>query len=373
MTDADPTSPRSEIVAKEIHQLVASIDSGAPLDAQAQRQALEKLEIFECWQPFFRLLKRSIDDPKIRSNDHFVRLAKVQNLYLEDIFEAAKTCARMVEQLHLSYRRFAEQVLPQVIEFEDWTAEATILSAVQPKFRGKDDQVACLERLTMLFEKKTHNNTELTRTYEALLALDPANIKALRYYKLLYTQDNSWREVIGILKALMNTVRRPQELHRYAQELAAIHLYQLDQAADAVKVVELYCAESTLDTSTILYDAYNRLGDWRGCLKVLRQCFLGVDTDESRAVLHLKMASLHEQLRELEESQDHYAKAAKYNPQLLDAAEGMINIALVRKDWAMVRAGLLTLAGTVKDARLASQLTLAAKRLADGLEHAQRA
>lgn len=364
MTELSPEVER-------VRKLVAQVDGAQALSAEQRAEMLETFEKHECWTPFFKMLKRQLDNASTRQLGDYVRLARVQNLYLEDVFAAAETCAAMVAELKLSYLRFSEEVLPRIVEFEDFAAEATLLSAVCDRFPSKADVVACLERLCMLYEKKTHNESQLSKTYEKLLHTDPRNVKALRYFKLAFTQNNDWEEVVGILRTLITCVTHPQELFRVAQELAAIYLYQLDMAEEAITVLDTHCEGSPLDTSTILFDAYQRLADWNGCLRVLRQCLLNVDDDLSRAVLHLKIASLHEQLGELDAALDDFTKAAKLWPSFLDAIEGIITIGLAKKDWKLIQQWVGALAEKVQDERLGSQLKQALRRIQDGLEHAR--
>ncbi len=371
MAQTPPSPPAQPSEPERLRRLTAQVDAGKDLSGEARSDALELFERYECWAPYFRLIKRGIDHPSTRQMKDFVRLARVQSVYLEDVFAAAETCAQMVQQLRVPYKKFMEEVLPRISEPEDFSSEATLLAAICDKLATKDDLIDCLERLCMLFEKKTHNDNQLAKTYERLLGADPHNVKALRYFKLIYTQNNEWDEVVGILKTLLKAVRRPHELYRAAQELAAIHLYQQDRADDAIKVLETYCTESPLDTSTILFDAYQRLANWNGCLKVLRQCLLNVEDDYGRAVLHLKIASLHEQLGELDPALDNFAKSSTLWPNLLDSIEGVINVALLRKDWPLIQKWLGTLTERVQDERLNAQLKQAAKRLQDGLDHAQ--
>lgn len=365
------TAPQSE--PERLRRLAAQADAGQPLSVNARNEALELFERYECWAPYFRLIKRGMDHPSTRQLSDYVRLARVQSLYLEDIFAAAETSAQLIQHLKFPYKRFMEEILPKIIEPEDYAAESTILSAICDKLTIKDELVDCLERLCMLFEKKTHNDSQLAKTYERLLNADPYNVKALRYFKHIYTQNNEWDEVVTILKTLLKANLRPQEIFRAAQELAAVHLYQQDRAEDAIKVLEKYCLESPLDTSTILFDAYQRLANWNGCLKVLRQCLLSVEDEYGLAVLHLKIASLHEQLGDLEPALDNFVKSSSLWPNLLDAMEGVINVALLKKDWRLILTWLKTLSDKVQDERLNAQLKQVAKRLQDGLDHAPSA
>ena len=150
-----------------VRSIVAQVDSGAAISNQLAADMLDLLEQHECWGPFFRLLKRGLEDGAPERERNYVRLARVQNIYLEDTFAAAETCASLVSHLRPGYLKFSEQMLPHIIEFEDFTAEATLLSAICDHLEIRDDHIACLERLCMLFEKKTHNEAQLSQTIKA--------------------------------------------------------------------------------------------------------------------------------------------------------------------------------------------------------------
>ncbi len=109
------------------------------------------------------------------------------------------------------------------------------------------------------------------------MQLDPLNIKALRYFKLLFTQNYEWEKVVTMLRNLLTASKHARDVFRVGQELAAVLLYQLDRPQEAIDVVTKYCEGSPLDTSTISYDAYQRLNDWQGCLRILRECVLSVE------------------------------------------------------------------------------------------------
>ena len=78
-----------------IRSLVAKADSGGVTEAAERLRILDVLEQHECWGPFFRLLGNTIAESPKHANEYFVRLARVQNKYLEDAFAAAETCANL--------------------------------------------------------------------------------------------------------------------------------------------------------------------------------------------------------------------------------------------------------------------------------------
>lgn len=356
---------------QHLKAIIARIDGDELFTDDDRKSALDLLERYECWGPYFRLIRKRLNDPKARRPEDYIKLAKVQNQNLEDVFAAAETAANLVSDQKVTYQEFHETVIPQIIDFEDYASEAALLSAVSERFLDLDDRVKCLERLCMLYEKRTHNESQLIKTYEHLLQIDRRNVKALRFFKLVHTQNAEWEEVVEKLKLLLECVQHNQEIFRYAQELAAVYLYQLDMPDQAIKVIDTYCADSPLDTSTIQYDAYQALSDLPGCLKLLRQCLLGVNDDISRATLHFKMAAIHEQLKDYDQALENYEKASQLWPSLLDAAEGVISILTLKGDWRQLQSWIKKLQNLIQDDRLKVQLNQAVKRIDDGLANAR--
>jgi len=355
--------------SQRIKALVKRIDDDGAFSELERQSALDLLEHYECWGPFFRLIRRRLDDSNLRKPEDYIKLAKIQNQNLEDVFAAAETSANLVTDQSVTFQEFSETVLPQIIDFEDHASEAAILSAVSERFTDINDRVKCLERLCMLYEKRTHNETQLVRTYEHLLNIDSKNVKALRFFKLIHTQNAEWDEVIQKLRQLLECVTHPQEVFRYAQELAAVYLYQVDAPEQAIHVMETYCADSPLDTSTIMFDAYQAMSNMDGCLRVLRQCLLGVNDDTSRATLHYKMAAIEEQKKDYKSALENYEKSSNLSPTFLDPLEGIISIYTITNDWGNLQKWMKRLRTVVKDEKLRVQLNQAIKRVEDGIAH----
>jgi len=351
-----------------IKKLVAQASEDRPQTDEERSNFLHSFETYECWAPYVRLLKKSIASKEGASFSDFIRLARVQNRFLEEINDSAATCAQAVKTLSVTYRTFTEEALPVIVEPGNWTAEAIILEAIYQSFTKNSDSIPCLERLSLLYEKRTHDDPRLESTYQRLLALDPKNLKALRFFKVAMMQNNAWDEVVKILKTLMSRDDHPRSLFREAQELAGIYLYQLDQPQKAVEVLEEHCVDSPLDTSNILYDAYHRIGNWEGCLRVLRECILGASSDATRSILLFKVGQLEEQLGNKSAAADSFQKAAKLGTDFLEPLEHLVNLAVETEDWNSLAAHLLQLRERVKDESLKEKLTDAHRRLTDGVQ-----
>lgn len=356
-------------VSEHVESLIAKIHSGSVLEESELMGALEILESYECWSPYFRLFNEVLKNPQKKDLDKFIRMAWAQNVCLEDALAAADTCVVMVKDLGCGYSEFKEDVLPKILEIEDFKSEATFWQAVRKHFADDDDQVKCLERLCVIFEKKVFSDHQLAQTYEDLIDLDPHNSKALRYFKQYYMQMNDWEKVVDILNNILDSSTFESERFRIAQELAALLLYQLDLPNEAINTIAKYCDESPLDASTILYDAYKRLSDWYGCQRVLRECLLAVETDRERAVLHYKIALTHEALDEYMEARDNYVHALGLESDYLEPVEGLIGVAIRLEDWHQLDRWLEQLEKILNKSELKSQVKQARQRLAEGLAY----
>lgn len=355
--------------SSKIQEILKRVESNQLLTAEEFEETINVLETFECWVAYFKILESRIADPAQRNINHYVRLARTHYRYLDNIGKAAEICSNLTIDLKVSFLVLQHEVISRILNHEDFAAEAMILNAASHHFKDSTDQVKCLERLSNLYEKKTHNETLLAKTYERLIEADPKNVKALRYFKLVFTQSGEWEEVVLILKTLLTSVSYPQERYRVALELAAIYLYQLDQPKEAIEIVEGHCNESPIDTSTVLYDGYQRLSQWEGCLRVLRQCLLTVDDDIGRSIIRFKMGQIFEQNGDLAQAVDNFQRSFMLWPALLDAAEGVIEIGVKLKDWGLVQKYLELLKDATSDKVLKSQITQVLRRLSDGLSH----
>lgn len=353
-----------------IDQALSLADNGGQIESTVYARVLDSLEAHECWNKFFDVVRAHIKSAPKDSLDDYVRLIKVKIIYLEDLKAAAQICRELIQANKMSFVDLRIQVLDKVLDSEDYKTEGDLLTGSWEVFAKREDQIAAIERLCFIFEKKSHNETLLHQFYEKLRKMQPDNAKALRYFRNLYSQSQEWPAVIDVLKRLLAAAKHKQEVFRYAQELAAVYLYQLGDCREAIRYIEEYCSGSTLDTSTIHFEAYYRLGDLDGCLKVLRSALLVVEDPETRSIVHFRMGSIFEQLNQTQMAYDSYQKTLELNDNFFEAIEGMISCAIKLKNWVAVRDWLVVLSEKTRSQDLVGQLRAGIQRLDEGMAHA---
>ena len=338
-------------------------------DPRSQK-TLDVLESHECWTAWFAAIRARIKSGGPQAVDDYVQMIRVNIAYLDDVETAAAICKELVVSQAMSYDGFRSAVLNKILDSEQYKVESALLTGMFEAFPKREDKIASIERLCFIFEKKSHNEKLLHQFYERLRKMHPENPKALRYFRNLYSQLQDWPAVIEVLKKLLASAKHKQESFRHAQELAAVYLYQLGECQQAIHYIEEYCLGSPLDTSTIHYEAYYRLGNLEGCLRVLRAALLVVEDQETKAIVYYRIASIYEQLGQFQMAYEQFLKALELNDDFMEAIEGLISNGIKLKNWQVVRDWLNVLAGRTRSINLVSQLRAGIQRLEEGLAHA---
>ncbi len=349
-----------------IRHIIADINQSNVGESQ-WHQYLDTLEQFECWQPLFRLLNQKIASSASQEISDYTRLARVHTLYLEDMDAGARTCRELMQNFRLDYKSFRVKLLGEILKEDDFESEAAILEAIYGELQTTGEKVECLERLCLIFEKKKYNEEKLNQSFENLLELDPTNIKALRFFKAIFTQSQDWANVVRILKTLHESSRHKNDAYRIAQELATVYLFQLDQPQLCLDVLDGYCQGSPLDTSSLYYEAFYRKRDWKGCLDILAKFLEKVDSDKSKAIIYLKMGELYELMADIDNAIHCYEKSFSAKHSLLESVENLIEIYIEQKNWTKVIHWLRQMRDATDKGYLQERLDEAIGRIEDGL------
>ncbi|MGE0171823.1 MAG: tetratricopeptide repeat protein [Oligoflexales bacterium] len=320
----------------EIKASVQALASGKTPSPELESKHLKILEEYECWEPMLAYLKRKVSNSKTRNFNDYVKIALVQAQYLENIAGCAETCAQLVVDVRTGFQEFSQKVIDTIFEKENYVDEAVVLRAICDKLPHVSEQVLCLERLCLIYEKKYFNEDMLNATYEKLLQVAPKNAKALRYFKMVFTQNHEWDKVADILETLLENSSHSTDRARLGLELASVNLYQLDSPTSAIQLVEEHCKGGFLDTSTVLFEAYRRLGDLENCIKILQSVVPKAKNDRMKAILFFKIATLHKRLRQWNEAENNYATSIGLDGTFLEAFEGMIEILIAQKKWPLL-------------------------------------
>ena len=325
------SSKASRMESKQIAQVIAKIKNGEQFSASEQSEVEHLLVEHECWKPLFKLLDRGLTG-KIRSDLHVHQSKlKIEVEYLSNWQAALQRVQEIVSRLGVDFDFFRLEILQQIVE-NNWQKQADILMAVHDKFQHLSDKIKCLERICFIYEKKIPNEELLRKFYLTLNKLDNKNIKAMKYFKMLHSQNFEWDKVIGLLKKIMAN-GNTSEVYRSAQELATVYLYSKNLPQRSLEVLNKYCADSPLDKFAILYDIYTRLNDWKSCITLLRAKLASSRSPIAQSKLHFKIGNLLERLADWQGAVEEYKQAFNKDMNFISALEKMIDIYAREGNW----------------------------------------
>ena len=353
----------------ELEKALAGVGNGEALSREEVDHYLNRLESFECWNAFLKLMEGWLASESKPLASDYARLAYVYFFHLEEYKKGAQTCARGVEALVLNYHEFRQMILEKVLAGEDYGIESEILQHVYEALPPGEDQISCLERLCLIYEKKRFDEGRLRETCDRLLQVDPCNQRALRYFKAMHIQSGEWSEAVSILEKMYESALHVNDQYRMAQEMATIHLYQLNDPQKAIDILKNRCNNSPLDISNVMYEAYYQIEDWEQCLEVLKDCKKEPLSDRENAIICYRMAELEVALGQLDRGESHLEESLRLNPNLLESYEVLIDLAISKKRWPKVVASLEKLKSVVIDQDLADRLAEVIGRLNHGLAH----
>ena len=351
--------------------LAAVRDDRLP-SGNAWDQSIRLLESFECWTPLFRAVERKLANPNTRALEDYILLAKIEATSLEDKQKSAEYCVKLFQQFNISYEDFCLKVLPEVVGEEDFATEGEILFSIVGRLQNFEEKVSCLERICLIYEKKKYDEDRLNYSYDLLLATDPKNTKALRYFKAVYTQNQRWESVIEVLKTLYKHASHPNDAFRIAQEWASVWLLQLDNPTACLKVLDDYCQDSPLDTSSLYYEAHYRCSNWHGCLDVLKIFYDKVEGSQNKAVVLLKIGEMYELTENIDNAVEAYEKSFACSPRYLEGLENLIEIFCQKKEWARVLDYLTQMKNAVKKSYLIERIDEAISRIEDAISSSKK-
>ena len=318
--------------------------SNKVLNEEEITQCLSVFESYECWTPFFNLLEKQLEKPKSTRFKYYIKYIAAKNIFLDNFADTLEMCKKMLQDLKLNFKDFSKEVIPQILSEHDYVTEANLLENIYAEFSETKDKVFCLERLALLYDKKLFYDEKLEHLYTLIIELDSNNIKALNFFKAIYIESENWETVSDTLNKLLKVVD-DKEKYRIAQELAGVYVYYTGQSQLAIDVLEKYNSQNPLDSNEILFDAYEKIGDMQGCIKVLNSYAKSVHDNKIKATIQYRKGQIYDRIQNVNKAVQCFQKSSQLWPEFLEPIEELIRISVQNDDWQKVVERLTHLSG----------------------------
>lgn len=197
------------------------------------------------------------------------------------------------------------------VQAEAWEAMAGILRERIPALSDERERVRAWLRLGSLCDEKLGDARQAAQAYREVLAIEPANQRALWALGVIYHDLEDWEKVIEIYLMRIAAAQSPEEKLTLRTQLAQIYEDRL-KAEDRALMEYIRAVRLAPQNVRILLHMEMLAGKTRSfqeLLAVYQDVVERVERVELRVALYLKLARLHEQQKNDAAAQEYGRKA----------------------------------------------------------------
>ncbi len=263
----------------------------------------------------------------------------------------------------------ASEALARIYErTEDWSSYSKLLQRRADALRG-EEQLAVLCRIAELTEDHLHDDAEAARRYEAVLALDPAHLDALRGLDRLYSKAGRFGELLDNLRQQVKVAATPRQKITLWERIAGIYDEEYldhEKAADAWEQI-LGIDGAHEGALTALVRHYRALDRWEQVAALYERHLKLVTESTQRVQLGLALGRvLAEQIGSPERATTAYERVLEAEPTHAGALEALARLRESVGDADAALTAIEALAEKAEGAQARAEQWVRAARLLEG-------
>ena len=250
----------------------------------------------------------------------------------------------------------------------DFETLVAILERRAESLRGRE-KADVLLKAASVYEDSLDNMAEATRKFEAVLAIEPDDLQALKGLDRIYSRIGRYRELLENLERQVAIAATPRQKITLHERMAALHDEEfLDHANAAASLEAILEIDPANDHAlTILPRHYRALEEWERLERIYEK-HARVTVDEARRVeLTLARArALAENIGSPERAMRAYEQVLEMEPEHAGALEALARLRELTGDSNAALAAIETLAAKAGTPEARAEQWLRAARLLEG-------
>ncbi len=191
------------------------------------------------------------------------------------------------------------------------------------------EKAEALVKVAEVFEDHLNDLAEATRRFEAVLAIDPANLSALKGLDRIFNRTGKYRELLEVLERQIEVAATPRQKINLYERIAGLHDEEfLDHGRAAEALEAILAIDGTNDNAlTALARHYRALDKWEPVV-ALYDKHASVTGDENRKIelLVVKARTLAEQIGSPERATKAYEQILIAQPSHAAALEALAHL-----------------------------------------------
>lgn len=228
------------------------------------------------------------------------------------------------------------------------------------------EKAEALVKVAEVYEDHLNDLGEATRRFEAVLAVDPANLNALKGLDRIFNRNGQYRELLEVLERQIEVAATPRQKINLYERIAGLHDEEfLDHARAAEALEAVLAIDSANDGAlTALARHYRALDKWEPLVALLEK-HATVTGDENRKIeLHLVRArTLAEQVGSPERATKAYEQVLVAQPSHAGALEALAHLREMSGDAHAALSAIETLAAKAATPETKAEQWMRAGRL----------
>ena len=313
-------------MALAAYQQVLQSDPGADAAAEGMTSIYRRAQQ---WPELVSLLMARADvattAPKAR--DLRAEAAEILETRLNDLNRARDLYAAVLAD-DPGHARAGEAMARVAERTGDFQTLATLLERRAEARRGYEKAEA-LAKVAEVYEDHLNDLAEATRRFEAVLAVDPANLVALKGLDRIYNRQGKYRELLEVLERQIEVAATPRQKINLFDRIAALHDEEfLDHEKAAEALESILAIDAGNDGAlTALARHYRALDKWEPLVSLYEK-HASVTSDENRKTeLTLSKARvLAEQVGSPDRAMKTYEQVLGWNPSNAGALEALAQL-----------------------------------------------
>lgn len=210
----------------------------------------------------------------------------------------------------------------------DFQTLAQILEKKAEARRGYEKAEA-LAKVAEVYEDHLNDLNEATRRFEAVLAVDPANMTALKGLDRIFNRLGKYRELLEVLERQIEIAATPRQKINLFERVAALHDEEfLDHGAAAWALEQILAIDPANDGAlTALARHYRALEKWEPVVALYeKHASLAVDPNRKIDLLLAKARTLAEQIGSPDRATKAYEQVLAIAPSHAGALEALAQL-----------------------------------------------
>jgi tetratricopeptide (TPR) repeat protein/tRNA A-37 threonylcarbamoyl transferase component Bud32 len=302
-----------------------------------------------------------------RARDARAEAAEVYEQRLNDVARAKALFAQVLAEDPAHAK--AVDGMARIAEVTgDFRALVVVLERRAESRRGREKADALL-KVAEIYEQSLEDLAEATRRYEAVLAIEPHDLMALKGLDRIYNRNGKYRELLDNLEAQVAIAATPRQKLNLYERMAALHEEEFLNHARAAECREQVLAIDPANEAalTALPRDYRALEEWER-LEQLYEHHARITDDEARRVeLMLQRARvLSENVGSPDEAMRVFEQVLEQQPTHGGALEALARLREQAGDAAAALSAIEALAGQALTPSARAELWTRAARLVQG-------